>query len=582
MRKSWVMPICMFSVTVVGMSQAVAQDSRDIVYIDGKPCNSLCQSYMAWSRKTLSTQAPRASAARPVAGIGRSSKAALQRMGKFAGDVRAQAPIAGMHHADAGTDNSPAKAMRGPAGIGTAIAQQATPAMSVPAPNRKGPDAAPASANDADRMVALLIARPEITSMPDLSGKSIAIDDAQSRSNSSFQRAIVAAGAAEVQLSAGQTKALDRLINGEVPAAVLTLAYPEAAEWSSDIAGFKVFRVPLAPRSLHAGPQPAGNPTVDLQTARASTGDLPHATGAVADARARTLLDLVAAATAVAKQMTAAATHMANSERSVRGELRSEANASTTASSNDVNPALVALLMVQPDIRSVTDLTGKVIAIDGRQSSLNADVRTAIVAAGAAQVQLSESEGKAVNRLISAEVPAAVLALVSAEAADGFPDIKGFRIFRIPLSPRSLEPQAAAPFDAAAAAADGKLKQEVKVATAIAEYVMSQRAGAKAGPASPNDGEPMVAVLLVRPEIGSISDLTGKIVAIDDRHSDFNSKVQAAIAAAGATGVQLSEGPTNAMDRLISGEASAAILTLIYPHTGFAEITGFKVFRIPL
>ena len=108
MRKSWVMPICMFSLTVVGMSQAVAQDSPDIVYIDGMPCNSLCQSYMAWSRKTLATQAPRATAARPVAVIARSSKTALQRMGKFARDVRAQAPIAGMHHVDAGTRNSPA------------------------------------------------------------------------------------------------------------------------------------------------------------------------------------------------------------------------------------------------------------------------------------------------------------------------------------------------------------------------------------------------------------------------------------------------------------------------------------------
>jgi TRAP-type uncharacterized transport system substrate-binding protein len=468
-------------------------------------------------------------------------------------------------------------------GMSQAIAQQASPAMAGPPPTRERPDAAPASANDADHLVALLIARPEITSMPDLSGKSIAIDDAQSGSSSSFQRAIVAAGAAEVQLSAGQTKALDRLINGEVPAAVLTLAYPEAAEWASDIAGFKVFRVPLAPRSLRAGLQPVSSPSVDSKTAPAGAGDLPHPAGTAADARTRTLLDQVAAATAVAKQVTAAATHTANSERSVRGGgVRSETNASTTASSDDMNPPLVALLMAQPDIRSVTDLTGKVIAIDGTQSSLNANVRTALVAAGAAQVQLSESEGKAVNRLTSAEVPAAVLALVSAEAADWFPDIKGFRIFRIPLSPRSLEPPAAASSDAAAAAANGKLKQEVKVATAIAEYVMSQRAGAKAGPASPNDGEPMVAVLLVRPEIGSISDLTGKIVAMDNRHSDFNSKVQAAIAAAGATGVQLSEGPTNAMDRLISGEASAAILTLIYPHTGFAEITGFKVFRIPL
>jgi hypothetical protein len=442
--------------------------------------------------------------------------------------------------------------------------------------------AAPASANEADHLVALLIARPEITSMPDLTGKSIAIDEAQSRSSSSFQRAIVAAGAAEVQLSAGQTKALDRLINGEVPAAVLTLAYPEAAEWASDIAGFKVFRIPLAPGSQRAGLQPAGNPTVDLQTARAGTGGSPRPAGTAADAKTRTLLDQVAAATAVATKVTAAATNTANSERSVRGEgqPRSDANASTTASSNDMNPPLFALVMAQPDIKSVTDLTGKVIAIDGR--SLNGNVRTALVAAGAARVQLSESEGIAVSRLTSAEVPAAVLALVSAEAADGFPDIKGFRIFRIPLSPGSLEPPAAAPSEAAAAAANGKLKQEVKVATAIAEYVMSQRAGAKAGPASPNDGEPMVAVLLVRPEIGSISDLTGKIVAMDDRHSDFNSKVQAAIAAAGATGVRLSAGPTNAMDRLISGEAAAAVLTLIYPHTGFAEITGFKVFRIPL
>src|ERR1700752_3905800 len=252
MRKSWVMPICMFSLTVVGMSQAIAQDSPDIVYIDGKPCNSLCQSYMAWSRKTLAARAPRASviAARPVTGIARNSKAALHRMGKF-GNARAQTAIGGTHHADAATGNSPAKAMREPAG--TTIAQQATPAMAVPAPNREKPDAAPASANDADRLVALLIARPEITSMPDLSGKSIAIDDAQSRSNSSFQSAIVAAGAAEVQLRAGQTTGLDRLINGEVPAAVLTLAYPEAAEWSSDIAGFKVFRVPLGPRALHVG-----------------------------------------------------------------------------------------------------------------------------------------------------------------------------------------------------------------------------------------------------------------------------------------------------------------------------------------
>jgi hypothetical protein len=60
--------------------------------------------------------------------------------------------------------------------------------------------------------------------------------------------AIAAAGASEIQLSEGHAKPIDRLISGEVPAAVLTLASPEAAEWFPDIKGFKIFRIPLSPR----------------------------------------------------------------------------------------------------------------------------------------------------------------------------------------------------------------------------------------------------------------------------------------------------------------------------------------------
>ena len=56
---------------------------------------------------------------------------------------------------------------------------------------------------------------------------------------------LMAAGAAEVLFSEGKTAAVDRLISGEVPAAVLTLASPEAAEWFPDIPGFRTFRVPL-------------------------------------------------------------------------------------------------------------------------------------------------------------------------------------------------------------------------------------------------------------------------------------------------------------------------------------------------
>ena len=94
---------------------------------------------------------------------------------------------------------------------------------------------------------------------------------------------------------------------------------------------------------------------------------------------------------------------------------------------------LVAILMARPDIRSVSDLAGKKVAIDGRQ--FNGNVRTAIVAAGATAVQLSEDQTKAIDRLIGGEVPAAVLTLVSPEASDGFPEIQGYRIFRVPLSP---------------------------------------------------------------------------------------------------------------------------------------------------
>jgi TRAP-type uncharacterized transport system substrate-binding protein len=93
------------------------------------------------------------------------------------------------------------------------------------------------------------MARPEIKSVSDLANKNVAIDNRQTASNNNVRTAIVAAGAAEVKLSDGQTKAVDRLISGEVQVAVLSLVSPEAAEWFPDIAGFKIFRIPLSPRS---------------------------------------------------------------------------------------------------------------------------------------------------------------------------------------------------------------------------------------------------------------------------------------------------------------------------------------------
>jgi TRAP-type uncharacterized transport system substrate-binding protein len=103
--------------------------------------------------------------------------------------------------------------------------------------------------DNTDHLVALLMARPEIKSVSELAGKDVAVEEWQSASSETVRNAITATGAAEVRLSAGHMKAIDRLIGGEVPAAVLTLVSSEAAGWFPDFAGFRIFRNPLSPRS---------------------------------------------------------------------------------------------------------------------------------------------------------------------------------------------------------------------------------------------------------------------------------------------------------------------------------------------
>jgi hypothetical protein len=133
--------------------------------------------------------------------------------------------------------------------IGTG--RQAANKSDNPAPDlaeaRDADKAAPAAPDDPD-LVALVLARPEINSLSDLNNKSIAIEEKQSASSGRVSAALMAAGAAEVQFSEGQRGAIERLISGEVPAAVLTLASREAAEWFPDIEGFRTFRVPLKAR----------------------------------------------------------------------------------------------------------------------------------------------------------------------------------------------------------------------------------------------------------------------------------------------------------------------------------------------
>src|SRR5882724_5455000 len=570
MRKRWVLLTSMLLLGSAGTAEAAPLDSPDIVYIDGLPCNRLCQSYMAWSRKasSISAQAafaPRFPKPRGATGMrGEGSRSATRvRLAKPAApnsNGMRQAPIA---------DSQPARNAVAVSNSGTQ--ERVTAATAAPAPEQKAGHSdhaevvlpgvaekpASASSNNGDRLVAILVARPEIKSVSDLTNKNIAIDDRQAASDAHLGTAIAAAGAGEVQLSEGQTKAINRLISGEVSAAVLTSIYPEAADWLPEIAGFTIFRLPLSPPPVKARLESAGD--------------------AAAGTNARTTQQQVAAATALAENVTAGPAALEQKANNTAEK--------TTAASPENTDYLVALLMARPDIKSVSDLATKNIAIDTRQSASNAIVRTAIAAAGATEVQLSEGQTAAIDRLINGEVPAAVLALVSPQAADWFPDIAGYKILRIPLSPGALqarlEPAGRAAASAAADPEARKIQQQVTAATAVAEHVMTLRDAQNTTPASPNNDDRVV-LLMARPEIRSISDLAGKDIAIDDRHSASNDKVRTAIAAAGAAEVQLSEGQTKAIDRLIAGEVPAAVLTLVYPETGFPQFAGFKIFRIPL
>jgi hypothetical protein len=166
-------------------------------------------------------------------------------------------------------------------------------------------------------------------------------------------------------------------------------------------------------RAKTPDPQPAGKAAADSNTMR-SYDTVSSPTGAAAadsGSSARTTQQQVMAATAVVEQMTAA----------------------TVVDIDD----LVVIVMAGPEIKSVSDLANKNVAIDVEQIGFNASVRIAMAAAGATGVQLRVDQTKAIDRLIDGEVPAAVLSLASPEAAEGFPEVAGFKIFRIPVSPRS-------------------------------------------------------------------------------------------------------------------------------------------------
>jgi hypothetical protein len=175
--------------------------------------------------------------------------------------------------------------------------------------------------------------------------------------------------------------------------------------------------------ALTTSPKPP--PATDLEhvrvppTANTDTGNSP---------RARSPQELVLAALAVAEQITKAEAPSKLDDAHTTGIRASDADASRP---------LVALLLSRPDVKSAADLKGLNVAIDVTQpAAVERDIRRALEALGATDVQLSVSDAKPLDRLVGGNVEAEVIRIVSADAAEAFPDIKGFKVLRLPLLAR--------------------------------------------------------------------------------------------------------------------------------------------------
>jgi hypothetical protein len=181
--------------------------------------------------------------------------------------------------------------------------------------------------------------------------------------------------------------------------------------------------VPLLSPSLKTElePKSSANPAAGSGTTGLRVADAQSSVGPAPNSNGRTIKEQVAAATAVAEQLTAA---------------------TAFARRDGADPiAVAAVVIVRPEIPSLFALTAQKVAIDDRYLVSTADIAIAIVESDGPVVQLSAGRAAAIDRLVNGEVPAAVLALVSADAAESFPEIKGFKIFHLPLLSRYLKPR---------------------------------------------------------------------------------------------------------------------------------------------
>jgi hypothetical protein len=341
MSRKWTLPTLMLLLCSSGPLQANPLDSPGIVYIDGLPCNSACQSYMAASARALSARHREERGTIVVAPaeveVEIVAQAPRPRVARLPAPVSRTSPRAGIAASNAKTLNA------------KTLNTKASNSKKIAAPN--APPQAPAK---------------EIPS---------------------------ATAAATPQKAAGESAA--------------AIQKPEPKVESSDR--------PEPQTSAIVAPQPAEAPASKAPTSEVK----PEVKSEVALPPPATL-DIAAAPAAPA------AGAAFNKAREI---------GKTASATPDDPDNLVALVLARPEINSLSDLNNKTIAITEKQSASTGRVSAALMAAGAAEVQFSEVKASAIDRLISGEVPAAVV-LASREVASLFPEVEGFRTFRVPLKAR--------------------------------------------------------------------------------------------------------------------------------------------------
>ena len=379
MSRKWTLLTLILSLGSSGTLHANPLDSPGTVYIDGLPCNRACQSYMAWSR---------------------SASAQHREVRETSVVVPAEVETARMDHA-----------------ARPRVARQAVPV------SRPAPRAGMANSNIRPSSTRALHSKKAATARP--------------AHQATAKAAPVAAAAVVPEKIEGKIST-----GGQAPAQAASIPAPPRAESAgqevtrSDIVKSDVALPPPATLEIAAAPS-TEEPRPEI--AKSETAASPAA-DAVPASRLRTIEQQVAEATGMAERLTAITLERESADNPDNQDAKSieAGDADTTASTSPASPVnLVALVLARPEVNSLSDLNDRRIAIGEKQTTASRSVSAALMTAGVAEVRLSEGQAGAIDRLIGGEVPAAIMMLASPEAAEWFPDIEGFRIFRLPLSQRA-------------------------------------------------------------------------------------------------------------------------------------------------